>query len=132
MRSPVWAFNRGSKPAPYFHTKECRPSYRLLSHCLVIPPRLQRYTDSRMGTHPLFDEPTNFDRVKLAEKLRALAQQGVFIGGSSWKYEGWLGQIYTPERYYSRGRFSQKRFEETCLQEYAETFPIVCGDFSFY
>ncbi len=30
------------------------------------------------------------------------------------------------------GRFSQKRFEAECLAEYAETFPIVCGDFSFY
>jgi len=56
----------------------------------------------------------------------------VFIGTSSWKYEGWLGSIYTPERYFTRGRFSQKKFEETCLEEYAETFPIVCGDFSFY
>jgi uncharacterized protein YecE (DUF72 family) len=32
----------------------------------------------------------------------------------------------------TRGRFAQKRFEAECLAEYAETFPIVCGDFSFY
>jgi uncharacterized protein YecE (DUF72 family) len=32
----------------------------------------------------------------------------------------------------TRGRFSQKRFNDECLNEYAETFPIVCGDFSFY
>ncbi len=31
-----------------------------------------------------------------------------------------------------RGRFSRRRFEEECLAEYAETFPVVCGDFSFY
>jgi uncharacterized protein YecE (DUF72 family) len=31
-----------------------------------------------------------------------------------------------------RGKFSQKKFEQECLAEYAETFPIVCGDFSFY
>jgi uncharacterized protein YecE (DUF72 family) len=80
----------------------------------------------------LFDEPSNFDRVKLATKLRVLAEKGIYVGGSSWKYEGWLGQIYTPERYSTRGRFSKQRFEETCLAEYAETFPIVCGDFSFY
>jgi len=80
----------------------------------------------------LFDEPSNFDRVKLATRLRALAEKGIYVGGSSWKYEGWLGQIYTQERYYTRGRFSRKRFEETCLAEYAETFPVVCGDFSFY
>ena len=31
-----------------------------------------------------------------------------------------------------RGKFSQKRFEAECLREYAETFPVVGGDFSFY
>jgi uncharacterized protein YecE (DUF72 family) len=61
-----------------------------------------------------------------------LAQENIWIGGSSWKYEGWLGQIYTRERYTVRGRFSKKQFEATCLAEYAETFPAVCGDFSFY
>jgi uncharacterized protein YecE (DUF72 family) len=85
-----------------------------------------------MHSLPLFDEPFDFDRRELARKLTVLAQEQIYLGGSSWKYEGWLGQIYTPERYYTRGRFSQKRFEERCIEEYAETFPIVCGDFSFY
>ena len=80
----------------------------------------------------LFDERGSFDRGGLAEKLRALAAQNIFIGGSSWKYEGWLGQIYTRERYLTRGKFSQKQFEQECLREYAETFPTVCGDFAFY
>ncbi len=83
-------------------------------------------------TLPLFDDPPAFDRLKLADKLRDLAGKGIYLGGSSWKYEGWLGQIYTPERYITRGKFSKKRFEETCITEYAETFPLVCGDFSFY
>ena len=82
---------------------------------------------------PLFDEPTpKFDRKLLASRIQQLAQEHVYIGASSWKYQGWLGQIYTPERYSTRGRFSQKKFEEQCLEEYAETFRIVCGDFSFY
>ena len=81
---------------------------------------------------PLFDEPDAFDRDSLAEKLRALARQNIFIGGSSWKYEGWLGQIYSRERYLARGRFSKRTFEHECLREYAETFPTVCGDFAFY
>jgi uncharacterized protein YecE (DUF72 family) len=80
----------------------------------------------------LFDEPNAFDRDGLAGKLRSLAEQNIYIGGSSWKYEGWLGQIYSRERYLSRGRFSQKRFEQECLSEYAEIFPTVCGDFAFY
>jgi uncharacterized protein YecE (DUF72 family) len=81
---------------------------------------------------PLFppDEPAF--RVALVEKLRNAAATGVFFGTSSWKYEGWLGQIYTRERYLTRGKFSRKRFEDSCLAEYAEVFPIVCGDFSFY
>ena len=69
---------------------------------------------------------------KLARRLAVLSQQDIFIGTSSWKYEGWLNQIYTPRRYTTRGKFSQKKFEEGCLNEYAETFPVVCGDFSFY
>ncbi|HLJ50917.1 MAG TPA: DUF72 domain-containing protein [Bryobacteraceae bacterium] len=85
-----------------------------------------------MGTLPLFTEPPSFDTDRLRRRLSELAQHGVFIGTSSWKYEGWLGQVYTPDRYYSRGRFSQKLFQETCLAEYAETFQVVCGDFSFY
>jgi uncharacterized protein YecE (DUF72 family) len=81
---------------------------------------------------PLFDEPNGFDRDALAARLRALAGRGIFIGGSSWKYEGWLGQVYTRERYLARGRFSRRVFEAECLREYAETFPTVCGDFAFY
>jgi len=80
----------------------------------------------------LFDAPAEFDKAALARRLRALAEQRIFLGTSSWKYDGWLGQIYTRERYLSRGRFSQKHFEAECLAEFAETFPIVCGDFSFY
>ncbi|MEO8050137.1 MAG: DUF72 domain-containing protein [Acidobacteriota bacterium] len=68
----------------------------------------------------------------LAGRLRALVSQNIWIGTSSWKYPGWLDQIYSRDRYATRGRFSHKRFEADCLAEYAEIFPIVCGDFSFY
>jgi uncharacterized protein YecE (DUF72 family) len=85
-----------------------------------------------MSFAPLFDERPPFDRERLAGALRQLAGQRIFIGTSSWKYEGWLGQIYTRERYMARGAFSRRRFETECLGEYALTFPIVCGDFSFY
>lgn len=81
---------------------------------------------------PLFEEPGGFDREGLAARLRTLASQNIYIGGSSWKYEGWLGQVYTRERYLSRGKFSRKQFEAECLREYTETFPTVCGDFAFY
>ncbi len=78
------------------------------------------------------DAKPAFDRDGLRERLNELATRGIFIGGSSWKYEGWLGQIYSRSRYQVRGRFSKKLFEETCLSEYATVFPAVCGDFSFY
>ncbi|MGQ9651608.1 MAG: DUF72 domain-containing protein, partial [Phycisphaerae bacterium] len=68
----------------------------------------------------------------LSQRLGRLARQGIYLGTSSWKYPGWLGQIYTPARYETRGRFSEKRFNETCLEEYARVFPTVCGDFAFY
>jgi uncharacterized protein YecE (DUF72 family) len=80
----------------------------------------------------LFEEPGAFDRAGLAARLNALAGERIYIGGSSWKYEGWLGQVYSRERYLARGRFSRKRFEAECLREYSETFPTVCGDFAFY
>ncbi|MBI5280905.1 MAG: DUF72 domain-containing protein [Candidatus Solibacter usitatus] len=84
---------------------------------------------SLFGPEP---EPGQPARSALARRLRELAAQGVYFGASSWKYPGWMGSIYTPERYFTRGRFSQKKFESECLAEYAETFPAVCGDFSFY
>jgi uncharacterized protein YecE (DUF72 family) len=80
----------------------------------------------------LFDEPSPVDRDKLAANLARLAREHIYIGGSSWKYEGWIGQVYSRSRYLSRGRFSRKLFETTCLEEYAATFPAVCGDFAFY
>ncbi|HVW85364.1 MAG TPA: DUF72 domain-containing protein, partial [Bryobacteraceae bacterium] len=78
------------------------------------------------------DEPPAFDRDRLRDRLRELAARGIYVGGSSWKYEGWLDQIYSRSRYQARGRFSKKLFEDTCLSEYATVFPAVCGDFAFY
>jgi uncharacterized protein YecE (DUF72 family) len=80
----------------------------------------------------LFDEPSAFDRDALAERLLRLSGDGIYIGGSSWKYEGWLGQVYSRANYLSRGRFSRQLFTSTCLREYAQTFQTVCGDFAFY
>jgi uncharacterized protein YecE (DUF72 family) len=72
------------------------------------------------------------DRQKLALQLRALTQRGVYLGTSSWKYPGWFGSIYERDRYVWRGRFSEARFEKNCLREFAETFPAVSVDASYY
>ncbi len=85
-----------------------------------------------MAQLTLFPEDRPAQAARLAPRLRALADRGIYLGTSSWKYEGWLGSIYSPERYSTRGRVSTTRFETDCLAEYAETFPTVCGDFSFY
>jgi uncharacterized protein YecE (DUF72 family) len=81
---------------------------------------------------PLFNEGRPPQAERLAPRLHALAAQGVCFGTSSWKYEGWIGSIYSPDRYTVRGKFSKRKFEAECLREYAETFPVACGDFSFY
>jgi uncharacterized protein YecE (DUF72 family) len=85
-----------------------------------------------MSLFPAFDDNQPPQASRLAPKLHKLAEQGIYFGTSSWKYPGWLGSIYSPDRYATRGKFSQKKFDETCLAEYARTFPTVCGDFAFY
>ena len=72
------------------------------------------------------------DRNQLAARLRSLAARGIYFGTSSWKYPGWFGSIYERDRYVWRGRFSQARFKRNCLAEYAETFPTVSVDASYY
>ncbi|MCP4590930.1 MAG: DUF72 domain-containing protein [bacterium] len=70
--------------------------------------------------------------IKLAGRLGGLAARGIRLGTSSWKYPGWVGQVYDPAGYQTRKRFSKPRFERECLAEYATVFPTVCGDFAFY
>ena len=72
------------------------------------------------------------DARTIKPSLDALAQAGIFMGTSSWKYPGWMGQLYTAERYTYRGKVSKSRFEKHCLEEYSGIFPSVCVDASFY
>lgn len=73
-----------------------------------------------------------FDRVREAALLSRLADRGVFLGTSSWKYPGWIGSLYTASRYQFRGKHSEARFERTCLAEYASVFRSVCVDAAYY
>lgn len=68
----------------------------------------------------------------LSQRLQEWAQRGVFLGTSSWKYPGWQGRLYNAERYATHGKYSERKFNDGCLAEYARVFPAVCGDFSFY
>ena len=74
----------------------------------------------------------SFDREIMKARAAKLAAAGVYVGTSSWKYEGWLGQLYTPSRYEYRGKVATARFERDCLGEYAETFKTVCVDAAYY
>jgi uncharacterized protein YecE (DUF72 family) len=74
----------------------------------------------------------SFDRDKMKGAAAALASESVFIGTSSWKYPGWQGQLYEPDRYLWHGKFSEARFERLCLAEYAEVFKTVCVDAAYY
>ncbi len=51
---------------------------------------------------------------------------GIFLGTSSWKFRGWEGTIY------SSVYESQMEFEKNCLREYADLFPIVSLDATYY
>ena len=73
-----------------------------------------------------------FDREAVKHRAAELAAKGVFIGTSSWKYEGWFGQLYTPTRYEYRGKVAKTRFQRGCLSEYAEIFKTVCVDAAYY
>jgi uncharacterized protein YecE (DUF72 family) len=80
----------------------------------------------------LFGHPGEAFRQRLTAPLKALAARGVYVGTSSWKYEGWIGQLYDRENYVYRRKFSRQRFEENCLREYAEVFKSVCVDGAYY
>ena len=72
----------------------------------------------------------------LGEDYRAavaeLAKRNIFVGTSSWKYPGWIGQLYDEQRYLWRGKVSNARFERDCLEEYAQVFKTVCVDAGYY
>ncbi len=69
---------------------------------------------------------------RLRAAAAALAARGVFLGTSSWKYPGWCGLLYSAERYASRGKFAETKFNRECLAEYAGTFKSVCVDGAYY
>ncbi len=73
-----------------------------------------------------------FDRATIQSAAARLAKLGVYMGTSSWKYEGWLDQLYTPGRYEYRGKVATKRFQRDCLTEYSEVFKTVCVDAAYY
>jgi uncharacterized protein YecE (DUF72 family) len=79
----------------------------------------------------------SFPLEELRGYLAQLAAQEIYLGTSSWKYEGWLGLLYSPEKYLryfksSPPKLQKGRFQKNCLAEYAQTFKTVCLDAGFY
>jgi hypothetical protein len=52
----------------------------------------------------------SLDRDKIKAEPARLAVKGIFVGTSSWKYEGWLGQLYDAARYEYRASLPAKPF----------------------
>ena len=73
-----------------------------------------------------------FNRERMKQAAAKLAERGVYVGTSSWKYAGWRGSLYDESRYVYRGKVAETRFEKQCLAEYAEVFKTVCVDAAYY
>jgi len=80
----------------------------------------------------LFEAKGGFYLRGLRAGVKELAEEGIYLGTSSWKYPGWLGQLYDRDRYETRGKFSEARFNKECLEEYASVFPTVSVDAAYY
>ncbi len=108
---------------------------------------MARRKNRATGTLPLFPDPATATGGRLrktdggstapaqpgspyartnGERLQRWASRGIYFGGSSWKYPGWKGLIYT------RPYPSKRAFEQECIAEYSEIFPTVCADFALY
>jgi len=81
---------------------------------------------------PTIPSVSPLDLPTYRQQIAQLAQHGIFIGTSSWKYSGWCGLIYNDQRYLTHKKFSEAKFERECLVEYAETFSTVCVDAGYY
>jgi uncharacterized protein YecE (DUF72 family) len=107
----------------------------MLVHAIGVNPESGLGRDltnpvSIQSTDP--SETMSLDRTALAKAVGELAQKGVYIGTSSWKYPGWCGMLYESARYDYRGKFAMTRFERNCLEEYGKVFKTVSVDAAFY
>ena len=106
-----------------------------MSSTLVRTPFTASLPPANFSRHAFTDPPefvVSFDRDEVQQRAAELAARGVFIGTSSWKYPGWLNQLYSPSRYEYRGRVAKTRFERDCLSEYAGVFKTACVDAAYY
>ena len=65
-------------------------------------------------------------------KLDALAKRDIWIGTSSWNYEGWVGQVYCGDYSGARKDFVASKFRERTLEDLAKVFPTTCFDGAYW
>ena len=68
-------------------------------------------------------EDASAQAARLAPRLRALADRGIYFDTSNWNYQDWLGSIYTPGRYATRGKFSRKKIGPSVGEVYRAPAP---------
>jgi hypothetical protein len=103
---------------------------QILAQNLGVPLGFLLRTEAPFGDSP-FPGPRYFPPMlspRFKSTLDELARGEIFIGTSSWKYPGWCGQLYDEQRYLTRNKFSETKFERECLMEYAQTVSTVCVD----
>jgi uncharacterized protein YecE (DUF72 family) len=59
-------------------------------------------------------------------RIAKLRDNNVYIGTSSWKYEGWKNLVYR------KSYRTTKQFNDECLQEYADNYSAVGVDHTYY
>lgn len=62
----------------------------------------------------------------MSESIASLAEKRIFLGTSSWKYEGWKGLVF------KKSYPSEKSFTDSCLEEYGAFYPTVGVDHTYY
>jgi hypothetical protein len=126
----------GGLPAQQGRATRFAPIHRKPDKPRGGKPRKRLDSEGCLGFYPpvsdLFATAENSFKSKLQSAAQRLAASNIFVGTSSWKYEGWCGQIYDEQRYHYRGKFAETRFERDCLNEYAEVFKTVCVDAAYY
>lgn len=73
-----------------------------------------------------------FDIATDPARLSKLTKSDIWLGSSSWNYEGWVGQVYTGDYSSPRKSFVISKFKERALEDYAKAFPTVCFDGAYW
>lgn len=73
-----------------------------------------------------------FSIAEYQPRIEALRKRDIWIGTSSWNYEGWVGQVYCGDYSGARKDFVLSKFRERALEDFAKVFPTVCFDGAYW